>query len=298
MKRVLITGIAGFIGSNLAEELYRRGYEIGGIDNFSTGKAENLKGFQLTFFNCDIRDKIGVSRAFNTFRPDYVFHLAALARIQPSIIDPVESHDVNATGTLNILWQCKKSKVKRVIYSASSSVYGNNKIPYYEDQIPDPLNPYAVQKYFGELYCKMFSQVYGLDTVCPRFFNVYGPKQATDGAYATVIGIFLKQKSEGKPMTIVGDGKQKRDFTHIKDIADGLIKLMECEGEFNGDVFNLGTGKNIDINKLAELIGGQSTHIDSLPQEAQETLANNNKAKLLLGWSPEITIEEGIKALI
>lgn len=292
--KIIVTGGCGFIGSNLVDELIDQGHDILVIDNLSTGYKKNLNP-KVNFAEVDITCLDRIDKLFDTFRPDYVFHLAALPRIQPSIVDPLSSHNSNVTGTLNVLLCAKKHEVRKVIYAASSSAYGHNIIPYKEDMTPNPLNPYAMQKYMGEMYCKLFEAVYGLKSVCCRFFNVYGPRQTTEGAYSTVIGIFLRQKKEGKPMTIVGDGKQTRDFTHVSDIVDGLIKAMNSE--VSNEVINLGSGHNVSINDVARIIGGETINLPDRLQEARDTLADNKKAYRLLGWKPKISIEVGIKKL-
>jgi len=292
--RIIVTGGAGFVGSNLVDELIARGHEVFVIDNLSTGYKKNLNE-KADFAKVDIICLECIDGLFKAFEPEYVFHLAALPRIQPSIIDPLSSHNSNVTGTLNVLLCAKKYNVKKVIYAASSSAYGHNKTPYREDMIPNPLNPYAMQKYMGEMYCRLFEMVYGLKSVCCRFFNVYGPRQTSEGAYSTVIGIFLRQNKDGKPMTIVGDGKQTRDFTHVSDIVDGLIKAMESD--VSNEVINLGSGRNVSVNYIAELIGGDTVHLPDRPQEARNTRASNKKAYKLLKWKPKVRIEEGIHDL-
>lgn len=287
--KVLITGIAGFIGSNLTERLLSKGYKIIGIDNLSTGYKKNIKGLPIKFYKKDIKNFKILDKIFKREQPDYVIHLAALARIQPSYIDPIKTHDNNVTGTINILQIAKKYKVKKVVYAASSAAYGDNKIPFNENMKPDLKNPYSVTKYMGELYCKLYNDL-GLPTLWFRFFNVYGKNQEDKGDYSTVIGIFLRQKRAGQPMTIVGDGSQRRDFTHVSDICDGLIKGMESD--VRGELINLGSGETISVNDLSKLIGGEISYISLRPGEANVTLADIRKAKRLLKWTPKISINE------
>src|SRR3989344_1145301 len=215
MAKCLITGGAGFIGSNLVDALVKKGYDVLVLDNLSTGKRENVNP-QAKFFEADLRD-------FNAIRPlfediDYVFHEAALPRIPLSIEKPIETNEINVKGTLNALVASKEAGVKKFIYASSSSALGGAaKLPMREDSPCRPLNPYALQKYVGELYCRIFSAIYKLPTVSLRYFNVYGPRQPREGAYVPVIGIFLTQKAAGQPLTITGDGEQRRDFTHVSD---------------------------------------------------------------------------------
>jgi len=292
--KTLVTGGAGFIGSHLVDRLIKEGHQVTIIDNLSTGYKRNLNP-KAKFVRVDIRNLAQIKRYF--VGKDFVFHLAALPRIQPSIIDPHLTNENNITGTLNILLASHKTRVKRAIYSASSSCYGTNSPPLKEDDRPHCLNPYAVSKYAGEIYCQLFSELYGLDTVSLRYFNVYGPRADPDGDYATVIPIFLKQKKERKPLTIVGDGRGKRDFTYIDDVVEANIKAMKYKRKFNGEVINIGTGKNYTINQLAKIVGGRTVNIPSRPGEAKATLADNSKAKKILNWKPKISLEEGIRRL-
>lgn len=290
---VLVTGGAGFIGSHLVDELVKQGHKIKIIDNLSTGRKEHLNP-GAEFFELDIRE-------FEKIRPVFdgveaVFHLAAQPRIQPSIANPRESNGNNIDGTLNVLVAARDAGVKKVIYAASSSAYGlSPKLPLTEDAPADCLNPYSLQKYVGELYMKLFYRLYKLNTVCLRYFNVYGPRQPLEGAYATVIGIFLRQKAKGEPLTIVGDGGQTRDFTYVGDIVRANILALESEKAGNGEVINIGSGKNYSINQIAAFINNPTVNIPPRPGEARDTLAGIAKAKEMLGWEPRVHIEEGIK---
>jgi len=294
--KTLVTGGAGFIGSHLVDRLIKDGHHVTIIDNLSTGFRKNLNQ-QAEFILADIKNLSQIQRHFR--RQDCVFHLAALPRIQPSIKNPIPVHESNVTGTLNVLLASKKAGVSRVIYSASSSVYGNkNKPPLKENMISDPGSPYTLSKFVGEEYCKLFSKLYGLDTIILRYFNVYGPRADPDGDYATVIPIFLKQKSNKKPLTIVGDGKQKRDFTYIDDVVEANIKAMRLKRKSSGEVINIGFGQYYSINQLAKIIGRKNIHISPRPGESKITLADNSKAWKILKWKPKINLKEGIKKLI
>ena len=223
---------------------------------------------------------------------DIVFHTAALARVQPSIEDPQAYHNVNVNGTLHVLLCAKESKVRRVVYSASSSAYGDvNKPPLKEDMPTDPMSPYAVQTLIGEQYCTVFSKVYGLETVNLRYFNIYGERQVSDGAYATVIGIFLKQRDDGQKLTITNDGNQTRDFTYVKDVVSANLLASISDKVGNGEVINIGRGENYSVNDIAKAIGGETEFIGER-LEPKETLADNSLAKELLGWQPETNVTD------
>lgn len=287
--RCLVTGGAGFIGSHLADELIARGNEVIIIDNLLTGKKENINP-QAKFFELDIRD-------FNAIRPifenvDYVFHLAARPRVQPSIIDPVLPHDINVNGTLNVLLASRDAKVKKVIYSSSSSVYGDQeRVPLREDSPLNPASPYALQKYIGERYCQLFNKVYGLPTVSLRYFSAYGKRMLLEGAYRLVIGIFLQQRLAGEPMTVSGDGKNRRDFTHVFDIVRANILAANSDKVGSGEAINVGRGRSYSVNELAKIIGGPTVNIPAR-FEPKETLADNSLAKELLGWEPTMNLHE------
>jgi len=287
MTKYLVTGGAGFIGSNLVDELINRGGEVIIIDNLSTGKKENLNP-QAKFHLLDIRDLEKIKPLFIGI--DYVFHLAAFPRVQPSIDDPITANDINLNGTLNVLVAARDAKVKKVIYSASSSAYGDQaKMPLREDMPAHPLSPYAIQKYIGELYCRLFSDIYDLATVSLRYFNVYGKRQALEGAYALVIPIFIRQRLAGEPMTITGDGENRRDYTSVVDVVRANILAMQNQKVGKGEVFNIGRGKNFSINELAKMIGGPLVNIP--PRiEPKETLADSSLAKKILGWQPTVEL--------
>jgi len=292
-EKVIITGGAGFIGSHLANELVGKGYEVHVVDNLYSGKRKDSLGEKVIFHKEDVRDYSALEKIFE--HAVYVFHLAALPRVQYSIEHPGETNEVNVSGTLNVLKAAHKNKIKKVIYSASSSAYGDQPtLPLKEDMSADPKSPYGLQKYIGECYCRVFSDVYGLPTVSLRYFNVYGPGQDPNGAYALVIGKFLKQKKEGKPITITGDGEQTRDFTHISDVVCANILAAESSNVGKGEVINIGAGNNVSINRIAELIGGAIEHVEARI-EPKHTCADTARALKLLGWTPTVSIEEGIK---
>ena len=292
--KVVVTGGAGFIGSNLTDALIAEGFDVHAIDNLSNGKRENVNK-KARFYKKDITDIKAIQSIING--TEYVFHLAALPRVQYSIEHPIESDTANVRGTLNVLIASKNAGVKRVVYSASSSAYGDqDRMPLVESMTANPKSPYGLQKYIGELYCRLNSEVYGLPTVCLRYFNVYGPRQSAEGAYALVIATFMKQLSDDKSMTITGNGKQTRDFTSVHDVVRANILAIKSKKVGKGEVINIGAGRNQSINKIAELIGGPIRYIPAR-LEPKNTLADNRLAFKLLGWRPTVSIEIGIDEL-
>ena len=219
---------------------------------------------------------------------DYVFHLAAEARIQPAIENPVNAVSVNDLGTATVLQCARENQVKKFMFSSTSAAYGRNKSPNVETQSPDPLNPYSVTKLNGENLCKMYTELFGLPTVIFRYFNVYGPRQPVRGQYAPVLGIFKRQKDAGEPLTIVGDGNQRRDFVHVEDVARANIiaALADLGQDVYGEVYNIGTGKNFSVNEIAEMFMHEKTYIAPRPGEARVSLANNQKMRNTFGWTP------------
>lgn len=280
-SRVIVTGGAGFIGSHLVDRLVALKHEVWVIDNLSLGSRENVN-IKAHFCNKDIRDLDAMRHVFEGV--DCVFHLAAHPRIQPSIKNPDESFTNNLLGTHNVLMAAKDAGVKRVVYSGSSSVYGDqSELPLREDMLPNPKNPYALDKLQSEQRCLKFTEWYNLPTVCLRYFNVYGKRQPTEGAYATVIGIFLRQKKEEKPLTIVRTGMQKRDFTYVGDVVEANILAMGAP-EAVGEIINIGSGSNYSINEIADFISSRHVFLPRRPGESQETLASTSKAIKLLNF--------------
>lgn len=292
-RKAVVTGGAGFIGAHIANGLAALGYESVAIDI-----ERDTHGWlqpEVRLVQGDVRNADFLRREFAGAQ--YVFHLAALPRVQYSIDFPREAHDVNINGTFAVLLAAREAGVKRVVYSASSSSYGDPEaLPLREDMLPDPMSPYANHKLFGEYCCSVFSKVYGLSAVSLRYFNVYGPNMDPDGAYALVIPKFFKMRIEGKPLTITGDGTQTRDFTHVRDVVRANILAAESPNVGKGEVINIGAGRNVSVNRIAELIGGPIEYIASR-LEPHDTLADISRAKSLLGWEPTISVEEGIAEL-
>jgi len=293
--KALVTGGAGFIGSNLVDRLLIDGHKVAVIDNFSTGKRENLNK-EAEFFELDIANLEAIKPIFQNM--DIVFHVAAIPRIGRSIENPAETFTSNVTGTLNVLLAARDAGVKRAVYSASSSAYGPQEVmPISEDMRTKPLNPYALSKYIGEELCWEFTDLYGLDTISLRYFNVYGPRVDAEGEYATVIAKFLRMKDEGVPLTIVGDGKQTRDFTYVSDVVQANV-LASCIKKGGGEIINIGGGSNHSVQEIADIIGGEHVYVPERSGEVRDTLADISKAKRLLGWEPRVSLKEGINQLI
>jgi UDP-glucose 4-epimerase len=295
---VAVIGGAGFIGSNLVDELLMQGFEVTVLDNFSEGKMENLERWRghpkLEVIRGDVREYSMVRRIVDG--KSWVFHLAAMSRIQPSITDPLLAFHQNCIGTANVLQASKEAGVKRVIYSASSSAYGRiNEPPHSEEMPTDCLNPYSLSKKFGEEACALYKNLYGLSTTCLRYFNVYGPRHQEEGSYATVIAIFRKQKRLRQPLTIVGNGEQLRDFTFVGDVV--RANLFAAMNPTATGIFNIGTGTNYSINEVAALVGGPTVNIPPRLGEAQVTKANIKKAQEILGWFPKISLSDGLNIL-
>lgn len=293
-KRFVITGGAGFIGTNLALYLVGKEYEVVVVDDLSAGDAKRLPP-DVVFHQVDIRDTLALKNIFN--EGDVVVHLAALPRVQFSIDNPTLTHDVNVNGTLSVLEAAREKRVSRVVFAASSSAYGDQEtLPLTVDMTPQPKSPYALHKYIGETYMKLWAELFGVDTVSLRFFNVYGPHLNPDGPYALVIGLFLKLTKEGKPLTITGDGTQTRDFTHVQDVAEAVLKAGISHQALRGEVLNIGAGKQTSMNRLAELIGGKVEYV--APRiEPKHTLADISRTTELLSWEPRIQLEEGLAEL-
>ena len=288
MKKVIVTGGAGFIGSNLVDELINNGVEVVVFDDLSTGNINNINS-KAIFHKLDISDLKPNSKKIEDIFEDIkdvevIFHTAAKARVQPSIVDPVSFNKANVDGTLNMLCLANELKVKRFVYSASSSAYGNaSKFPTSETHPTNPISPYGLQKYIGEQYCEVFSKVYQLETVSLRYFNVYGERMLLEGAYCLVLGVFANQLLNGKKMTINNDGEQRRDFTYVGDVVNANILAAEFKGNLLGEVFNIGNGFNYSVNEVARMFGGETISGNTV-LEPLITLSDSSKAKDILGW--------------
>lgn len=295
MIKSLVTGGAGFIGSNLVDRLVDLGHEVIVIDNeFSDAHDQFYWNDMAQNYKYDIRDYQNTRPLYD--RVDYVFHLAAEARIQPAILNPIEAVSINSVGTCTVLQCSREAGVKRVMYSSTSSAYGKNEPPNIETQPDDCLNPYSVSKVSGEKLCRMYTELYGLPTISFRYFNVYGERQPLRGQYAPVIGIFLRQRAAGEPLTIVGDGNQRRDFTYVGDVCEAniLAATKEVDSEAFGKVYNVGTGTNYSINQIARMISNNTINIAPRPGETRLSLANNQKLCKTFGWKPTIKLEDWI----
>ena len=293
--RALVTGGAGFIGSHLVDALVCEGCEVRLLDNFSTGRRESLNP-SADLYEGDIRLIDSIRPAFRGV--DCVFHTAALPRVMLSIEHPVETHMVNVVGTLNTLIAARDAGVKRVIYSGSSSVYGDQaELPLRETMTPNPLNPYALQKLAGEQYVRMFHRLFGIETLTLRYFNVYGPRMATEGAYVTVIGLFIRERLAGRPLTIHGDGTQTRDFTHVSDVVRANLAAMKSTIA-DGRALNVGRGSALSVNDIAQLVGGPKVYGERRPGDARATLADLTETRKVLGWEPRVDTSEAIRELV
>tara|TARA_B100000315_G_scaffold219192_1_gene220971 strand:+ start:421 stop:1410 length:990 start_codon:yes stop_codon:yes gene_type:complete len=296
-KSILITGGAGFIGSHLVDAFLEKENEVIVLDNYSTGRPQNLDHVvnKIKLVNCDISKSGEWQNMFENI--DYMFHLAALADVVPSIEKPDDYYQSNVNGTFNVLEACRKHGVKKIIYSASSSCYGiPDEFPTKETAEIRPHYPYALTKYLGEQLIMHWCQVYELPAVSLRFFNVYGPRSRTSGTYGAVFGVFLAQKLAGKPFTVVGDGTQTRDFTFVSDVVDAIIAA--AESRVSGEIINIGSDNTYSVNRLVELLGGDVVHIPKRPGEPDCTWADITKAKAQLDWEPKVSFEEGVNILL
>ena len=293
----LVTGGAGFIGSHLVDILLEKGDEVIVLDNFTTGRPENLSHVEgkINLIEADLSLEKDWRRHFKNV--DRVFHLAALADIVPSIENPDSYFQSNVTGTFNVMKACKEFDIAKVVYTASSSCYGIPDIfPTPETAEIRPQYPYALTKLLGEQIVLHWSNVYGVSSVSTRLFNVYGPRSRTSGTYGAVFGVFLAQKLSNKPYTVVGDGTQTRDFTHVKDVASALVAASESSLE--GEILNIGSDNTYSINQVVGLLEGEVVYIPKRPGEPDVTWADISKAKEMLEWNPKISIEEGIEDLL
>ena len=291
----LVTGGAGFIGSHIVDKLLEMGHEVVVIDNESAESNEEFYWNDKTQnHKYDIRDYENTRPLYDGV--DYVFHTAAEARIQPAILNPIEAVSVNCVGTVTVLQCAREAGVRKVVYSSTSSGYGFNEPPNNEGQRDDCLNPYSVSKVSGEKLCKMYNDLFGLKTVFFRYFNVYGERQPLKGQYAPVIGIFLRQRGDGEALTIVGDGEQRRDFTHVSDVvsANILAATKDVDDEYYGKLYNVGNGVNYSINQIADTISDNQVNIPPRIGESRVTLANNIKLKETFGWEPKVNLMDWI----
>ena len=296
-KIAIVTGGAGFIGSHLVDLLVKKNFKVLVLDDLSTGNLKNLEKSKklISFYKVDISKKGNWENYFRN--ADIIFHLAAKADIVPSIINPENYYQTNVNGTFNVISYARKYKVKKFIYAASSSCYGlTNQFPTKETAKIDLRYPYALTKYIGENLVAHFSKVYNFTAISLRLFNVYGIRSRTSGAYGAVFGVFLAQKFHRKPLTIVGDGEQTRDFINVSDVARAFLKAAKYSKSFN--IFNIGYSRPIKINKIANFIGGKKVYIPKRPGEPDKTHANIDKAKKILKWKPKISIETGIKEIM
>ena len=293
--RVIVTGGCGFIGSHIVDRLIELNYQVLVIDDLSA--SENEKFYfneRAEYHKIDICDKDNIENLFVDV--DYVFHLAAESRIQPAIKNPSRAYNVNVIGTLNILELSRKYNIKRVMYSSTSSVYGlTDQLPTSENVSIDCLNPYAHSKYTGEELFRQYWKEYNVDSVIFRYFNVFGERSPIKGQYAPVVGIFLNQLKNNTDLTIVGDGLKKRDFIYVGDIVTANIDAMNYEGNLESKTINIGSGSNITIKEIADLISNNKVHIDPRPGEAENTLADITIAKILLNFNPKTDVKDWIK---
>jgi len=306
MPKILVTGGGGFIGSNLTEALLKKGCVVRVLDNFSTGKRENLifdkKYPSLEIIEGDICDLKTCQKAVR--KVDYVFHQAALPSVQRSIEDPEASNAINVGGTLNILLAARDEKVKRVIYASSSSIYGDTPtLPKHEEMNPTPLSPYALQKYVGEQYCRLFHQLYGLDTISLRYFNIFGPKQDPNSLYSAVIPKFIDALLHGHPPIIFGDGEQSRDFTYIENVVQANLLAMSAE-RVHGEAINIACGKRTSLNQLLnilkDILGSAQAPIyeETRKGDVKHSLADIRRGKEVINYAPIAEIEVGLEKTV
>jgi UDP-glucose 4-epimerase len=306
MAKYLVTGIAGFIGSSIARELVERGENVRGLDDFSTGKWENIVEIQeqIDFRGVSLLDKPGLASACQGI--DYVVHQAALPSVPKSVAEPELTHAVNVNGTLNLLLAARDAGVKRVVYAASSSAYGNSEVlPKHEGMVPRPISPYAVQKLTGESYMQAFSEVYGLETVSLRYFNIFGPRQDANSQYSAVLAKFITQMQMGESPTIFGDGEQSRDFTYVANAVQANLKACaQPAAEVSGKVFNIATGSRFSLNEtfqmLSGIIGfsGAARYAPARAGDVKHSLADISLAQKHLGYSPTVSFEEGLRRTV
>lgn len=296
---VMVTGGAGFIGSHVCDLLIGKGHHVVVVDNLQGGRLENIAGIlpheKLRFHQVDIRDKNKLKDCFE--RVEWIIHLAGIADIVPSIESPQEYFFTNVQGTLNVLECAREHGIKRIVYAASSSCYGLPDVyPTPESADIWPQYPYALTKYMGEELLMHWQQTYQLPAVSLRLFNVYGPRVRTNGAYGAVFGVFLAQKANNKPLTVVGDGTQTRDFTYVTDVARAFVQA--AESNVSGEIMNVGSGGHYSMNYLVELLGGEPLYIPKRPGEPECTFADVSKISKLLGWKPNVSFEQGVENMV
>jgi len=306
-KKILVTGGAGFIGSNLVKKLLEKKAMVRVLDNFITGKRKNIEPFKKNknfyFIEGDLREYSLVFKAIEGI--DFVFHQGALPSVPRSLNDPITTNEINVLGTLNVLESAKKSGVKRIIYASSSSIYGENKtLPKKENMPVNPLSPYALSKYAGERYCQMYYKIYGLETVCLRYFNVFGPNQDPDSQYAAVIPKFINLMKKNISPVIYGDGSQSRDFTYVDNVVEANISACRATGNTAGEVFNIACGKQFTLLELVDIINEilgkniKPKFTQPRPGDVKHSFASIEKAKIELGYKPMVGFIEGLKKLI
>ena len=293
--KCLVTGGAGFIGSHIVDSLLAKGHEVVVIDNESSEVHDHFYfNDKATYHKLDIADYQATRSVYDGV--DYVFHCAAESRIQPAILNPLLAIRTNTLGTGTVLQCSREASVKKVMYSSTSSGYGLVNEPPLEETMPDDcLNPYSVSKVSGEKLCKMYNDLFGVKTIIFRYFNVYGHREPLKGPYAPVVGLFLRQHRAGQPLTIVPDGTQRRDFTHVEDVVQANLLAMEVDHEHYGEVFNVGTGTNHSVLELAAMISDNTVEVEARIGEAYITLANNQKICDVLGWAPTKHIGDYVK---
>src|SRR5215475_3291828 len=304
MARYVVTGGAGFIGSHIVEELLRRNETVTVIDNFSTGKRENVKPFEgaAEVIDADISQAKNLAQILKG--AEYVIHQAAIPSVPKSIIDPVKSHEANVNGTLQLLMACRAAGAKRVVYASSSSLYGDSPtLPKHEGMMPNPLSPYGAQKLFGETYCQVFTKSYGLETVSLRYFNVFGPRQDATSQYSGVLALFIPAVLKGRRLTIFGDGEQSRDFTYVKNVVEANLLACKAFG-VAGQVFNVACGDRITVNSMLhqinKIVGVDISPIYAEPRsgDIKHSQADITRAREHLGYEPKVSFEEGLRATI
>lgn len=313
-KKYIVSGGAGFIGSHIVDHLLAEGHKVVVVDNLYTGFESFIpKHENVEHVNVDISDWTALSKCFAHFQGvEGIFHLAACSKIGPSIKDPNITNDYNVTGTMNILQVMRMCNIKNIVYSGSSSYYGNNaSVPCHEADVGNPETPYAITKRMGEEYCQTWSKTYGIRSVILRYFNVYGRRSPLVGSYAPVISLFFRQALMKETITIVGDGEQRRDFVHVGDVVKANLCAMDALAgpdsfDVDAQIFNIGTGTNNSVNEIAQMIKSlmassnivvEVAHVSERSKEVRETLANNSRARNTLGWEPTVDIKNGIDDL-